>query len=66
MLDTGNQLNSNYSKNFLTLQLKSLVSQIPRARRDSLAQELRARAALLGCQDERALRVALRGLEEGS
>ena len=65
MLDTGNQLKGDYNKNFLTHRVNGLAQQIPKERRGELAGEIRMRAALFGCKDEKALKATLKSLEGG-
>jgi len=65
MLDKENQLNGDYSKNFLTHRVNGLTRQIPKDRRKELADEIKMRAALFGCKDEKALKATLKSLEGG-
>ena len=64
MLDTTNCLQGVYSKNFQTQQMKEAVKQITPDRRRSLASEIVARANLVGCKDENALKVVLKLLRK--
>lgn len=64
-LITRNQLKCTYEEYQLS-QLKKTVEQIPVERRAELAEEIAARARLLGCRGQKILESAVQALKEGN
>ncbi len=65
MFENVNGLKQPYTK-YISNQVCRIVRQIPKERRDSLAEEIVARANLLGYQNGDALKAALKHLRSKS
>jgi len=63
MFENGNALKESYQK-YLPRLIKGWLEEIPEERRCKLLEEIKARANLLGCKDECALKAALRHLKK--
>lgn len=63
MLVEGNTLKGDW-KSYLPRLVKQWVKEIPEERRNNLYEEILARFKLLGCEDECALKAALKHLKK--
>ena len=63
MLHKGNTLKIAH-RDYILRGLKATVAAIPASRRQILAQQIRAKAGLLGCKDEEIMKAALGYLEQ--
>ena len=63
ILDRRNQLKQPY-KDYQLCQIKKMVREIPRERREELARTIEGRASLFGCKDNDALKAALEYLRK--
>jgi len=63
MLTRGNSLKGSYHNYLLRHSLKQLIAQVPPERRPFLAEEIQAKAAILGCKDKAILQSVLEQLK---
>lgn len=62
-VENGNALQGNWKK-YLPRLIKQWSGDIPEERRESLLEEIKAKANLFGCKDECALKAALMHLKK--